>query len=235
MPSSTAKSSFRSGFVQGLPFVFVIAPFGALFGVVGSEAGLDIAQVMGFTVLVIAGAAQFTAVQLMTENAPVVLILAAALMVNLRMAMYSASLVPYLGAAPLWQRALVAYFNVDQCYACSIARYQDRPGLSVPERVAFFLGVAAPVAPLWYGATWLGAALGARVPEAMALDFALPITFIALLGPMLRSLAHVAAALVSALVALMLTGLPPGVGLMIAAIIALLTGAAVEIWTERRR
>ncbi len=235
MPSSTVNSSFRAGFAQGLPFVFVIAPFGALFGVVGTEAGLGIAEVMGFTVLVIAGAAQFTAVQLMSDNAPLILILAAALMVNLRMAMYSASLVPYLGAAPLWQRALVAYFNVDQCYACSIARYQTRPEMSVPERIAFFFGVAAPVAPLWYAATWVGAALGARVPEEAALDFALPITFIALLGPMLRTLPQVAAALVSAAMSLLLMGLPPGVGLMIAAMIALVTGALVEVWTERRR
>lgn len=234
MPASTAKSHFLAGVTQGLPFVFVIAPFGALFGVVGTEAGLDITQVMAFTVLVIAGAAQFTAVQLMTENAPVILILAAALMVNLRMAMYSAALVPYLGAAPLWQRALVAYLNVDQCYACSAARFEARPDMSVRERVAFFMGVAAPIAPLWYTATWVGATLGATVPDAWALDFALPITFIAMLGPLLRSLPHVAAALVSALVALLLRGLPPGIGLMIAALCALAVGAATEIWLERR-
>ncbi len=234
MPASTAKSNFWAGFTQGLPFIFVIAPFGALFGVVGTEAGLDIPQVMAFTVLVIAGAAQFTAVQLMTDNAPVILILAAALMVNLRMAMYSAALVPYLGAAPLWQRALVAYLNVDQCYACAAARYEARPGMTVRERVAFFLGVAAPVAPLWYVATWVGATLGATVPEAWALDFALPITFIALLGPLLRTVPNIAAALVSAAMALVLRGLPPGIGLILAAACALVTGALVEIWLERR-
>ena len=42
---------------------------------------------------------------------------AASLAVNLRMAMYSASLVAHLGPARLWQRALVAYLNVDQTYA----------------------------------------------------------------------------------------------------------------------
>ncbi len=234
MPASTAKSNFWAGAAQGLPFILVIGPFGALFGVVGTEAGLDIPEVMALTVLVIAGAAQFTAVQLMTENAPVILILSAALMVNLRMAMYSAALVPYLGAAPLWQRALVAYLNVDQCYACAAARYQTHPGMTVRERVSFFLGVAAPIAPLWYAATWAGATFGATVPEGWALDFALPITFIAMLGPLLRSVPNVAAALVSATVALALRGLPPGIGLMIAALCALVAGAAVEVWLERR-
>ncbi|TRD20711.1 AzlC family ABC transporter permease [Palleronia caenipelagi] len=233
MSTSTTKSAFRDGFLQGLPFLLVIAPFGLLFGVVGSEAGLNVAQVMGFSFLVIAGAAQFTAVQLMTENAPVILILAAALTVNLRMAMYSASLVPYLGAAPLWQRALAAYLSVDQVYAASILRYQERTE-PLPARIAFFFGVAAPLVPVWYGTTWAGAALGAQVPEAMALDFALPITFLAMLGPALRTLPHVAAAMVSAVMAVVLAGLPTGIGLLIAALCALLTGAAVETWQERR-
>ncbi len=234
MPASTANSSYWAGFTQGLPFILVIVPFGMLFGVVGTEAGLNLTEVMAFTILVIAGAAQFTAVQLMTENAPVVLIVAAALVVNLRMAMYSAALVPYLGAAPLWQRALIAYLNVDQCYACSAARYQTHPEMSVRQRVAFFLGVASPVAPLWYAATLLGAVVGTTVPDGLALDFALPITFIAMLGPLLRDLPNVVAALVSAVVALLLAGLPPGVGLMIAAAVALVAGAAVELWLERR-
>ena len=70
------------------------------------DAGLTLAQTIGFTVLVIAGAAQFAAVQLMLDNAAIGFVLLAALAVNLRMAMYSAALVPYLGSAPLWQRAL---------------------------------------------------------------------------------------------------------------------------------
>ncbi|QFU09828.1 Inner membrane protein YgaZ [Rhodobacteraceae bacterium THAF1] len=235
MGSTTAKSSFARGAVQGLPYVLVIVPFGLLFGVVGAEAGLNIAQVMGFTVLVIAGAAQFTAVQLMTENAPVLLVLAASLTVNLRMAMYSASLVPHLGRAPLWKRALVAYVMVDQCYAPAIVEYETHPSMTVGAKVAFVLGVAAPIVPMWYLATFVGATLGATVPEAWALDFALPMTFIAMVGPLLRTLPHVSAAIVSAVLSLLLADLPPGVGLMLAAAIAVVVGASVETWQERRK
>ncbi|MBL4558451.1 MAG: AzlC family ABC transporter permease [Rhodobacteraceae bacterium] len=45
-----------------------------LFGVVATEAGLDLAQTMGMTVAVIAGAAQFAAVALMVEDAPVLIV-----------------------------------------------------------------------------------------------------------------------------------------------------------------
>lgn len=234
MAPTTRKSEFLRGCVVGLPFVLVIIPFGALFGVVATEAGMGVPEIMGFAVLVIAGAAQFTALQLMTENAPIMVVLATALAVNLRMAMYSASLVPWLGQAPLWQRAVLAYLIVDQTYACSLAEYEAKPRMSVAERVAFFFGVALPIVPLWYAATLGGALLGARIPEAFALDFALPITFIALLSPMLRTAAHFAAAGVSVILALALAGLPAGVGLLIAGLCAMLAGAAVEMWTGRR-
>ena len=67
-----------------------------------TEAGIDVAQVMGFSVLVLAGASQFSAVQLLSDHAPVLVVLASSLAINLRMAMYSASLTPWLGAAPAW-------------------------------------------------------------------------------------------------------------------------------------
>ena len=234
MPASTKKSVFRQGVVQGLPFILVIVPFGMLFGVVGTEAGLNLAEVMGFTMLVVAGASQFTAVSLMVDNAPIVLILAASLTVNLRMAMYSASLVPHLGTAPLWQRALVAYLQVDQVYAAATARFEARDE-PVSQRILFALGVAAPIVPLWFASTWLGAVVGASVPPAFALDFAIPITFLALVGPMLRTVAHMAAAVVSAVVALSTTWMPTGTGVLVAAACACVTGALVEIWMERRR
>ena len=120
MPASTRKSPFAAGFLQGLPFVAVIVPFGMLFGVVGTEAGMDLAQVMAMTVLVIAGASQFTAVQLMTDNAPILLVLAASLTVNLRMAMYSAALVPHIGQAPLGLRAAQATSRRCRCSAVSL-------------------------------------------------------------------------------------------------------------------
>jgi predicted branched-subunit amino acid permease len=76
---------------------------------------------------------------------------------------------------------------------------------------------------------------GAAIPPELALDFAVPITFIALVAPALRSLPHLAAAFVSVIAALLLVAVPFGLGLMIAAALAMITGALVEIWQERRR
>lgn len=234
MHVATPKSAYFAGVRAGSPFVFVAAPFALLFGVVAIEAGLTLAQAMGFSIVVIAGAAQFAALQLMVDNASIVLVLLAALAVNLRMAMYSAALVPYLGAAPLWQRAVVSYMNFDQSYIASVARYETDPDMTIPERVAYFMGVVTPITPLWIIMTAVGAYVGSAIPPEYALDFALPITFLAMIGPMLRTLAHVTAALTSMIVGLVLIGLPSGTGLLIAAACAMVAGVCVELWQERR-
>ncbi len=234
MSSSTPKSAYWEGFRAGAPFVLVVGPFAMLFGVVATEAGLTVAETLAFSVAVIAGAAQFTAVQLMTENTPTAIVLASALAVNLRMAMYSASLTPWIGSAPLWQRAFAAYFLVDQPYACSIMRYETGPPMSVPQRMAFFFGVVTPVCPLWYGFTWVGAVVGSRIPPEWALDFVVPIAFLALVMPMLRTAAHVTAAAVAIIVALLAAGLPYNLGLLAGGIAGMMAGARVELLARTR-
>lgn len=235
MGISTTKSQYWAGVRDGAPFILVAAPFGTLFGVFATEAGLNLTEVMVFTFTVFAGAAQFTALQLMQEEAPTVIVLISALAVNLRVAMYSASLTPYLGAAPLWQRAFAAYFTVDQSYACSVIRFEQEPDMTVPQRLAYFFGSVSPIAPAWYMATLAGAVLGTRIPDSWALDFVLPIAFIAMVGPMLRTPAHVIAALVAVAVALLAAWLPFNLGLIVAGLAGMMAGARAELVLERRR
>lgn len=233
-PLSAARA-YRLGLRDSLPFLFVVIPFAMVFGVVAVEAGLSLSQTMGFSIGVFAGASQLAAVQLMTENAPLVIVIATALAVNLRLAMYSASLAPFLGAAPVWQRALVAYLLIDQSYALAHARYEAGPPLSPAARFGYYLGAASLVVPLWCVASFLGAVLGARIPAGLPMDFAMPITFLAVIAPMLRTLAHVAAALTSVLGVLLLAFLPFNLGLLVAALLALVVGAQVEAWLVRQR
>ena len=106
MSDQAVRRVFWGGFWASIPFIMVIVPFGMMFGLAGTEAGLSLAQIMGFTIIVIAGAAQFAALHLMLENAPIFIIILTALAVNLRMAMYSASLYPHLGRLNFWKKIL---------------------------------------------------------------------------------------------------------------------------------
>lgn len=228
MTASGSKAAFWRGVRGTLPFLIVVGPFALLFGVVATEAGLDILAVMGFSVLVIAGAAQFTAVQLMTDQAPTFIIILTALTVNLRTAMYSAALTPHLGAASLRTRMLAAYLVIDQPFAVSLDEYEKRPDMTLAEKTAFFFGTAAPLVPTWFAMTLVGALLGKSIPPDYALDFAVPITFLAMLAPMLKTVPHIIAAGVSVIAMLGLSFIPYNGGLLLAGLIAMVAGAEAE-------
>lgn len=234
MPFSSTKSAFWAGMRDSTPFILVAGPFAALFGVIATEAGLNLIEVMSFSVVVIAGAAQFTALQLMLEETPTVIVIISALAVNLRVAMYSASLTPYLGDAPLWKRAFVAYLLVDQSYALSQSKFENDPQMTVPQRVSYFFGTCLLVVTFWFACSYLGAALGTALPASLPLDFALPIAFLSILGPMLRTVPHLIAAFVAITVSLIAVSVPYSLGLIIAGTCGMMAGAQAELWLKDR-
>lgn len=234
MSRRAQQRAFFAGMRAGAPLLIIIVPFGMLFGVAAREAGWDMAEILGMSVMVIAGASQFTALQMMAEGAPTAIVILTALAVNLRHAMYSASLAPHVGAASLRDRILISYALVDQTYGTAMNRFERSPPLTLAEKVAFFFGVASATCVLWYASSVVGAVMGAAIPPELALDFAVPVTFIALFAPALRSPPHLAAAFVAVVVALLLAGLPYSLGLLVAAGCAMAAGAGMELALERR-
>ena len=151
MPNTRAntRKAFLKGAAQAAPFFVVIVPFAMLFGVLSAEAGLGPWETQIFSIAVFAGASQLAALQLMQDQAPLLVILATGIAVNLRMMMYSVALTPHLGGAPLGIRATIAYFLVDQSFALSLAEFDKKPGLTLPEKTAFFFGTIAPITAIW--------------------------------------------------------------------------------------
>ena len=236
MPDASIRRAFWLGMRDALPFLLVIVPFGLLFGVLANEAGWRLVETLAMSAVVIAGASQFTALQLLSEHAPLLVCIIAPLAINLRMAMYSASLAPHLGGAPGWQRALMAYGLTDQTYGVVMNRYallaEDEPA---GEGGALFRRRWCRSACPGGWRPGRGRCSGTAIPAGLALDFAVPITFIALFAPALRTRPHVAAAVVSAAVALALAWMPWNLWLIFAAGAGMATGSLVEVRQERRR
>ena len=235
MTTATTKSAYLAGLRDGAPFTLVAGPFALLFGVIATEAGLNLFETMSFSFAVVAGAAQLTALQLMQDNAPTLVVIFSALAVNLRVAMYSASLTPYLGKAPLWQRACAAYMLVDQSYALSHYRFETRPEMPTPARVAYFFGASTLIMLVWFSGTYAGAAAGTQLPTDWPLEFALPIAFLSMVGPALRTLPHVIAAFVAVCVSLASAGLPYSLSLVVGGLAGMIAGAHTEILLARRK
>jgi predicted branched-subunit amino acid permease len=234
----TGERSLLAAFWQGYrdcaPFILITVPYSMMFGVIARDAGLDVAQTMAMSVAVIAGASQFTAVALMQDHAPVLVILLTSLAVNLRLAMYSAALVPYLGHAPLWQRGLMSYLMVDQAFAVAVRTYEAEPDMGPRARVAYYFGVMVLICPVWYACTFAGAVFGTSLPASLSLAVAVPVCFVALVAPLLRTGPHRVAAMVSVAGALAFSGLPWSLGTLAASLAAILAGGWAERYLQRQ-
>ncbi|MEM1384302.1 MAG: AzlC family ABC transporter permease [Pseudomonadota bacterium] len=218
----------RAGATAALQVVVAVIPFGMIFGVVATEAGLNLWQTMAMTVIVIAGASQFVALEFLTDGAPAAIAVLAGSIVNLRMAMYSATLATYWTGVPMRWRLPAAFVLHDQSFALSIARQRAFPAESVSDRLGYFLGVGVLTSSVWVVATYAGASLGSQIPAEWGVEFAVPVTFLAIAVPLIRTRADWAAALVAGALAILLSDMPYGTGLLIAAAAGIAAGMAAK-------
>jgi predicted branched-subunit amino acid permease len=99
-----------------------------------------------------------------------------------------------------------------------------------PDRVRwrYYLGAAASLWIVWQVGTVVGVAVGAGVPDALGLTFAVPLVFLALLVPAMKNRPTTAAGLVGGTVAVAAAGLPLNLGLLAGAICGIGAGLLVE-------
>ncbi|WP_224333925.1 AzlC family ABC transporter permease [Haloprofundus halobius] len=116
-------TELRAGIRDVLPLFLGIVPFAVVFGVAAVDAGLTAVQAVGLSVFVFAGAAQLATLELLAANAAVPVVVLTAVVINLRMLMYSASIAPYFRSLAGRSKAVMAYFLTDQAYALSVAHY----------------------------------------------------------------------------------------------------------------
>jgi 4-azaleucine resistance transporter AzlC len=219
------SADFRRGVRDVSPLLLGVAPFGLVAGIAAVNAGLDLSQALGMSVVVFAGASQLAAIDLLGRDAPLAVVVVTAVVINLRMLMYSASIAPYLRDLSARWKGGLAYLLTDQAYALSIASYRSERSV---DRKSYYLGVAATLWAVWQLATVAGVVLGTGVPDGWGLEFAVPLVFLALLVPAMEDGPTVAAALVSGTVAVAGAGLPLNLGLLVGASVAIPFGLAAE-------
>lgn len=223
---SNRSRSFWAGFRAELPLLIGVVPFGLIYGVLALEAGLAPVSAQMMSSIVFAGSSQFITTQLVREAVPGLVIVLTIAVVNLRHMLYSASIAPYLRALPMRWKVLLSYLLTDEAYAVAILNYEQ--GNDKPSGHWFFLGAGLTLWLSWQLSTAAGILLGATLPESWPLDFALPITFIALVIPTLKDRPAVAASLVAGGVALVAYDLPYKLGLMLAGLLGILAGTLLE-------
>lgn len=197
------------------PLLLGVVPFGLIFGV--TAAGTEIGGGLGYamSVIIFAGAAQFATVQLIAAGSTAAVVIATAVVINARHAMYSAALAPYFRHFPRWYRWVLPYLITDEAFGVSIVRFQAENDPFYQRW--FYIGSALALWTTWQITSGLGVILGTQVPASWSLDFAIPLTFIALLAPILVTRPAMVAAVVAGFVALIANDAPYGLGLLIGA------------------
>jgi predicted branched-subunit amino acid permease len=225
------KAAWREGLRDGLPTLFGIAAWGLVVGIAMVKAGLSIPQALGMTLVVFAGSAQLASLPLIAAGAPVWVIFATALVVNLRFVIFSALLAPHFAHLPWRQRFGLGYVSGDMTVALFLQRF---PGEApAPGKLAYLKGLIYPNWSAWQVGSIAGIFLGSAVPPQWGLGFAGTLAIVCIMIPLVANKAALCGVLVAGAVAVAAFGLPYKLGLLAAVVVGMLSAMAVEEALER--
>ena len=222
------RTALLAGVRDTVPMLVGAAPFGVIFGTLAIASGIPAWAVLALSALVFAGSSQFVAVSLIGGGAALPVIWLTTFVVNLRHALYSASLLPYVRDLPARWRWPLAFWLTDETYA--VVEHRLREHGAAQGGVWYWLGSSLAMYLNWQLWTVAGVLLGQSVPglAGLGLDFAMVATFAAIVAPQLRQYPVLAAAVAAGVVALLARHLPYKLGLMLAALAGVGAGMLAE-------
>jgi 4-azaleucine resistance transporter AzlC len=218
VPSAEPSASrIRDGVRAALPLAPAPFLFGLSFGVLADAAGMGLVAATVMSATTFAGSAQFAVASVFEDGGTALAAILAAVFLNARYAAISitvASIVP----GNRLQRFFRSQLIVDESWALS--------GRSGRFQWPVLAGAGLLLYLLWVAATPLGALVGGALddPNALGLDAAFAVLFLALAAPYLRSRRAQQAALLAAAITLALLPVAPAGVPIVAAAAACLVG-----------
>lgn len=225
--------AWRAGFKAGLPTLFGIVAWGLVVGIAMVKSGLTAAQAVGMTLLVFAGSAQLASLPLIAAAAPIWVIFATALVVNLRFVIFSALLGPHFSHLPWKQRFLLGYVSGDLTVAMFLQRYPTAE--RVAGKLSYLKGLMYPNWFAWQAGSLVGIFLGSAIPTEWGLGFAGTLAILCIMVPLVINNAALCGVLVALAVSVLAYGLPYKLGLLLAVVVGMLTAMTVEETLAKRK
>ncbi|WP_313166191.1 AzlC family ABC transporter permease [Massilia oculi] len=220
------RDAWNEGFKTGLPTLFGIAAWGLVVGIAMVKSGLSVPQALGMTLLVFAGSAQLASLPLIAAQAPIWVIFATALVVNLRFVIFSALLGPHFAHLPWRQRFYLGYISGDLTVALFLQRY---PTLEpVAGKLSYLKGLMYPNWFAWQIGSIIGIFLGSAVPAEWGLGFAGTLAILCIMVPLMINNAALCGVLVAAAISVLAYDLPYKLGLLLAVLVGMVTAMVIE-------
>jgi len=224
---------WREGLKTGLPTLFGIAAWGMVVGIAMVKTGLTVWQACGMTLLVFAGSAQLASLPLIVANAPIWVVFATALVVNLRFVIFSALLAPHFTHLPWRQRLFYGYISGDLTVAMFLQRFPT--AVPVKGKLSYLKGLMFPNWCAWQVGSLIGIFLGSTIPSEWGLGFAGTLAILCITVPLIINSAALCGVLVAGAVAVLANGFPYKLGLLVAVVAGMVAALVAEKLTEKRK
>ena len=223
----TSPDSAKAGIRDIFPMLLGTAPFGLIFGSLVSETGLGVIGGQSFSIFVFGGASQFVAANLYGNGATIVVILIATFFINLRHALYGASLAPKLETRKLKERFLMSFFLTDEAFAV-VSRFK-----LVKSR--YFWGAAGAMYCNWQIWTFLGILISSQIEfnASLNIGFFMVPAFLAIVVPQMNKLISINCGIVSLVLSLFMTEFPYQSGFIISALLGIVIALIFDCFTSK--
>lgn len=173
-------SDFKEGIQAGISIAIGYFPIALTFGLLAKSSGLTFGEALAMSILVYAGASQYTALNLLSLGTGVLGIIVATFILNIRHLLMATSIQLKSVNDPLWKKIIYSFGITDETF--SVASFKKG---KITAGYMFGLGGIAYVS--WVLCTGVGYLFGASLPHALqeSMSIALYAMFIALLMPAL--------------------------------------------------
>lgn len=220
----------RRAIAGALPGIFA---WSVVTGMAMVKTGLTTAQALGMTFIVFAGSAQLAALPLIATGAPVMVVFATALVVNLRFVIFAASTGPHFAHLPWYRRMMFGYINGDLTMANFPLRFPNDTVANTIGKIGYFTGCSYNNWLAWQVGAVVGILLAGQIPESWNIGFAGTLALLGLLIPLVSNLPGLVGVLAASALALALHHLPYRLGMLVAVIAGVAVAMGVEAATKR--
>ena len=222
---------FARGAREMLGTAIGIAAWALITGVAMGKSGLPVGVMVFMSLVVFAGSAQLAVLPLMSSGAPVWVVWATALCVNLRFVIFSAQWRPYFVGYPLGQRLRLAYLTADLNYVMFMRRFPEPR--HDPEQLPYFWGGIAANWTAWQLPSLLGIFLAHQVPVEWGFGFAGTLALMGVGLSLLTDRATAVAGAVAGCAAVAAYALPLKLNIVAAIAAAVAMGLLIDHHTAR--
>ncbi len=208
-----------------------IAAWGLITGVAMGKSGLPLPLMVFMSLLVFAGSAQLAVLPLMSAGAPLWVVWATALCVNLRFMIFSAQWRPYVAHLPFGQRLRWAYLTADLNYVMFMKRFPNP--VPAPEQPPYFWGGALTNWLAWQVPSLAGIFLADAVPVHWGIGFAGTLALLGLGLSLVQGRATAVAGVVAGCAAIAAYALPYKLNIVVAIATAVAMGLLLDHGAQR--